>query len=161
MFTRFCTSLFLTLVLILAAAPAASAAEPAPVKMWETQIVLPTYLAGEPEPNPMFFFGRQSQGAQGPVYPYPMYDTLTGRMVQSHDYVAMERLHELHSSGAWDLIGLGLGPLVVGLLSDALRPAHGADSLRLALLLVVPVYLWSAAHYLAASRSLAADLESR
>lgn len=52
-----------------------------PVKMWETQLVLPTYLAGEPEPNPMFFFGRQSQGAQGPVYPYPMYDTLTGRRI--------------------------------------------------------------------------------
>lgn len=59
------------------------------------------------------------------------------------------------------LIGLGLGPLVIGLLSDALRPAHGADSLRLALLLVVPVYLWSAAHYFAASRTLAADLDSR
>lgn len=49
--------------------------------MWETQITLPTYLAGEPERNPMFFFGRQSQGAQGPVYPYPMYDTLTGKKV--------------------------------------------------------------------------------
>jgi predicted MFS family arabinose efflux permease len=59
------------------------------------------------------------------------------------------------------LVGLGLGPLLVGALSDALRPAHGADSLRLALLVVVPVYLWSAAHYFAASRTLAADLDSR
>ena len=44
-------------------------------------MVIPTYLAGDPEPNPMFFFGRQSQGAQAPVYPYPMYDTLTGKKV--------------------------------------------------------------------------------
>ena len=51
------------------------------VKVWEEKISLPTYLAGEPEPNPMFFFGRSSQGAQGPVYPYPMYDTLTGKKV--------------------------------------------------------------------------------
>ena len=51
------------------------------VKVWEQKITIPTYLAGEPEPDPMFFFGRASQGAQGPVYPYPMYDTLTGKKV--------------------------------------------------------------------------------
>jgi len=51
------------------------------VRVWETKEVIPTYPAGDPEPNPMFFFGRESQGAQGPVYPYPMYDTLTGKKV--------------------------------------------------------------------------------
>jgi len=51
------------------------------VRVWEEKVTIPTYLAGEPEPNPMFFFGRQSQGAQGPVYPYPMYDSLTGKKV--------------------------------------------------------------------------------
>ena len=51
------------------------------MKVWETKTVIPTYLAGEPERNPMFFFGRASQGAQGPVYPYPMYDSLTGKKV--------------------------------------------------------------------------------
>jgi predicted MFS family arabinose efflux permease len=59
------------------------------------------------------------------------------------------------------LIGLGAGPVLVGLLSDALRATHGAESLRLALLVVVPLYLWSAAHYLAASRTLSADLRAR
>jgi predicted MFS family arabinose efflux permease len=59
------------------------------------------------------------------------------------------------------LFGLGLGPLLVGLLSDALQPAHGTGSLRLALLAVAPVYLWAAAHYFAASRTLAADLRAR
>ncbi len=33
-----------------------------------------------------------------------MYATVTGRFVQSHDYIAMERLFELHSSGKYDLI---------------------------------------------------------
>ena len=63
------------------AAGASFAADASWVKVWETKIVIPTYVAGDPEPNPMFFFGRQSQGAQGPVYPYPMYDTLTGKKV--------------------------------------------------------------------------------
>jgi predicted MFS family arabinose efflux permease len=58
------------------------------------------------------------------------------------------------------LIGLGAGPVLVGVLSDALRTTHGAESLRLALLVVVPLYLWSAAHYLAASRTLSADLRT-
>ncbi len=53
-------------------------AQASAVKVWEAKTVIPTYLAGPPEPNPLFFFGRSSQGAQAPVYPYPMYDVLTG-----------------------------------------------------------------------------------
>ena len=34
----------------------------------------------------------------------PLYDNITSRFVQSHDYIAMERLYELHSSGRYDLI---------------------------------------------------------
>ena len=34
----------------------------------------------------------------------PLYQNLTGRFVHSHDYLAMEKLHELHASGDWDLI---------------------------------------------------------
>lgn len=33
-----------------------------------------------------------------------LYDNLTSRFVQSHDYVAMERLFEIHQSGRYDLI---------------------------------------------------------
>ncbi|MCL4401960.1 MAG: DUF5107 domain-containing protein [Acidobacteria bacterium] len=54
---------------------------PAAVNVRETRIVIPTYAASPPELNPMFFFGRSSQGAQAPVYPYPMYDALTGKKV--------------------------------------------------------------------------------
>ena len=60
---------------------ASFAADASAVRVWETKAVIPTYLAGDPEPNPMFFFGRQSQGALAPIYPYPMYDTLTGKRV--------------------------------------------------------------------------------
>ena len=33
-----------------------------------------------------------------------LYDNLTARFVQSHDYVAMERLFEIHQAGTYDLI---------------------------------------------------------
>jgi anion-transporting ArsA/GET3 family ATPase len=34
----------------------------------------------------------------------PLYDNITRRFVQSHDYIAMERLYDIHSSGRYDLI---------------------------------------------------------
>lgn len=40
----------------------------------------------------------------------PMYKNVTGRFVQSHDYIAMERLYELHSSGKYDLIVVDTPP---------------------------------------------------
>jgi MFS family permease len=58
-----------------------------------------------------------------------------------------------------NLIGMGLGPLLVGLLSDYLEPAHGGDSLRLAMLYLLPaVMAWSTLHFVLAARKLPADL---
>ncbi|MDZ7732318.1 MAG: ArsA-related P-loop ATPase [Acidimicrobiia bacterium] len=34
----------------------------------------------------------------------PLYQNITGKFIQSHDYIAMERLYEIHSSGRYDLI---------------------------------------------------------
>jgi anion-transporting ArsA/GET3 family ATPase len=34
----------------------------------------------------------------------PLYENITSRFVQSHDYIAMERLYEIHASGRYDLI---------------------------------------------------------
>jgi tetratricopeptide (TPR) repeat protein len=47
------------------------------VKIYEADEIITTYPAGQPDPNPMFFFGKQSQGAEGRIYPYPLYDNLT------------------------------------------------------------------------------------
>jgi len=44
-------------------------------------LIIPTYLPGPPERNPMFYFGRAYQGAKGPVYPYPFLDLLTDERV--------------------------------------------------------------------------------
>ncbi|MBW3573724.1 MAG: AAA family ATPase [Actinobacteria bacterium] len=40
----------------------------------------------------------------------PLYRNVAGRFVQSHDYIAMERLYELHTSGAYDLIVVDTPP---------------------------------------------------
>jgi anion-transporting ArsA/GET3 family ATPase len=34
----------------------------------------------------------------------PLYENITSKFVQSHDYIAMERLYEIHSSGRYDLV---------------------------------------------------------
>jgi anion-transporting ArsA/GET3 family ATPase len=39
-----------------------------------------------------------------------LYDSITSRFVQSHDYIAMERLYDLHASGRFDLIVVDTPP---------------------------------------------------
>jgi predicted MFS family arabinose efflux permease len=59
-----------------------------------------------------------------------------------------------------NLIGMGLGPLAAGMLSDALRPIVGAESLRYALLALSPGFLWCMWHMWRASRTVVHDLEA-
>jgi predicted MFS family arabinose efflux permease len=59
-----------------------------------------------------------------------------------------------------NLIGMGAGPLLVGLLSDFLEPRLGADSLRYAMLAMAFVSLWSAYHFWRVGRTVAFDLSA-
>ena len=60
-----------------------------------------------------------------------------------------------------NLIGMGLGPWGVGLLSDMLSAELGNESLRYAMLYLLPAAMgWSAVHFLLASRTLQKDLEA-
>jgi len=59
-----------------------------------------------------------------------------------------------------NIIGLGLGPFVVGILSDFFSAEHGADGLRYALVIVTLLNIWGSYHYYLAGRSLRADLEA-
>ena len=40
----------------------------------------------------------------------PLYHNITARFVQSHDYIAIERLHEIHTTGTYDLIVVDTPP---------------------------------------------------
>jgi len=57
-----------------------------------------------------------------------------------------------------NLIGMGLGPLVAGMLSDLLRSSVGRQSMRYALLVLSPGYCWCAWFFWRASRSIGGDV---
>jgi MFS family permease len=50
------------------------------------------------------------------------------------------------------LLGLGMGPYLIGLLSDLFEPAYGKESLRYALLCACALVAWSVMHFLLAAR---------
>jgi MFS family permease len=59
-----------------------------------------------------------------------------------------------------NLIGMGLGPQVVGALSDVLSPSYGPDGLRISMLLMSLVALWSSYHFWQAGKTVEGDLSS-
>jgi len=69
----------------------------------------------------------------------PLYQNISGRFVQSHDYIAVERLYELHSQGAYDLIVVDTPP-TRNAIDFLLAPQRMADffSSRFLRLLTVP-----------------------
>ena len=59
-----------------------------------------------------------------------------------------------------NFIGLGFGPMVIGFVSDMINPTYGIESIRYALLIVIPIStIWSATHYFIAARHIRSDLE--
>jgi anion-transporting ArsA/GET3 family ATPase len=69
----------------------------------------------------------------------PIYQNISGRFVQSHDYIAVERLYELHSEGSYDLIVVDTPP-TRNAIDFLLAPQRMAEffSSRLLRLLTVP-----------------------
>jgi len=58
-----------------------------------------------------------------------------------------------------NIIGLGIGPVAVGVLSDYLTPSLGSESLRYAMLFLIPaVQLWAILHFFMAAKTLREDL---
>lgn len=69
----------------------------------------------------------------------PLYQNISGKFVQSHDYIAMERLFELHSEGRFDLIVVDTPPTrnAVDFIEAPQRMAEFFSS-RLLRMLIVP-----------------------
>jgi MFS family permease len=59
-----------------------------------------------------------------------------------------------------NLIGMGLGPLATGALSDLFSPWAGDKSLRYALLTLCPIALWGSWYLLVAARTVARDVHA-
>jgi len=59
-----------------------------------------------------------------------------------------------------NLIGLGLGPMITGFVSDALEPSFGVDALRYAMAITVLVNIWCAVHYYWSARTIKEDFDN-
>lgn len=64
------------------------------VKAWEEDVVIPTYLVGAPEKNPMFLEKRIYQGSSGVVYPHPVIEKIYDEKIdQTYKAVFLENAY--------------------------------------------------------------------
>jgi len=89
-----------------------------PVKIWEEDLVLPSYQIADSDLNPIFYTGKIYQGAQGRVYPYAMMDILTdNRIEKAYKAVYLEN----------EYLKLSLLPEIGGRLFSALDKTNSYD----------------------------------
>lgn len=113
---RMCQSIFTVALILAATSPLLAAA--APVNAWEEKVTIPTYLIGPPDPNPQFYFGGNSQGAQHRIYPYPVYDNLTTeKKDKTYTMVYLEN----------EYIKIGILPELGGKIFEAVDKTNGYD----------------------------------
>lgn len=93
-----------------------------------------------------------------PVFVSVFYVGSTGAWVQGLTPLGMRSVVPAVNLLIINVIGLGLGPMTVGVLSDLFEPSLGIESLRYALLVVSSAWLWGGLHFYLASRSLRQDL---
>lgn len=126
---------------------------------WRAWVVSIAILVAAPfsiavyfSPTPLFgFLAFIVPGIVGGVYIGPGFAA-----IQSQMPIEMRSVAAAVNLFVGNIIGLGVGPFTVGLLSDLLQPAYGADSLRVALAALTGVSLWAAAHFYMAGRYLSA-----
>lgn len=88
-----------------------------------------------------------------------MYLGPTIGMVQSLVAVRMRTVASAIFLFVINLIGMGLGSLLIGAMSDALTPTYGQDALRYTLLFIMVFNLWAVYHYWRAGSYMQADLK--
>ena len=92
----------------------------------------------------------------------PMYLGPTFAMTQTLVTPAMRAMASAILLFILNLIGLGLGPVAAGWLSDTLKPTYGEESIRYSLfILAVFGNLWATVHYYFASKTINEDLGAK
>ena len=110
---------------------------------------------------PFFLSGKVAVAIAAAVIPVSLSASFIGPCVATIQTItppAMRARAAAIQSFVGNLIGLGLGPLVIGVLSDLLRPLLGADSLRYAMFAGVAAAFASIPFYLIAARHVPEDL---
>lgn len=82
-------------------------------------------------------------------------------MIQTLSPVHMRAVSSAIKMLCLNLIGMGLGPLLVGLLSDLLTPRYGDDALAVGLAYFTLVGLWGSLHFWLCGRALVKQREQR
>lgn len=96
------------------------------------------------------------------IVPAVFGSSYVGSTLAMNQALAPVRMRALASSFyllIMSLLGQGLGPQIIGILSDLYRPAHGEESLRYALMSVSLAWPWSAIHFALAARTLRRDVD--
>jgi len=83
---------------------------------------------------------------------------ITGAVTQNLAPLRMRAASAAVKTIVLTLVGLGMGPLLIGVLSDWFEPTYGVMSLRYALSVALLINFWSAAHYYFAVKHLRGDL---
>jgi MFS family permease len=103
-------------------------------------ITAPTFMLGLFTPYPVFAWFLL-------LIPNALNTLWLGPIITAAQHLAPSRMRA-SASGTFllvnNLLGLGLGPLLMGVLSDALKASYGADSLRYAAIIGVSLYLVAA-----------------
>jgi predicted MFS family arabinose efflux permease len=95
-----------------------------------------------------------------PLMLYPVHLPIYGTILQGLASVRMRSSFPAISLFIAGMIGLGIGPQMVGVASDIVRPFAGEESLRYALALIVPFFgFWAALHFYLGGKHIAADFE--
>lgn len=96
------------------------------------------------------------------IIPGFLFQTYLGNTIATTHAIVGPRMRATASAILFlilNIIGLGAGPWTVGFVSDLLAPSLGSESLRYAMLYVLPpVMAWSATHYWLAARSIREDI---
>lgn len=93
-----------TVLAILCSFVAVSVLNAQTVDMKVVKETIPTYRIGAPEADPIFFTGRVYQGAEGYIYPYPLYDVMTDELYDK-DYEIVKLGNEYIDIGILPEIG--------------------------------------------------------
>lgn len=85
----------------------------------------------------------------------------TFSLIQSLVSLRMRALASSITLFVLNIIGMGFGPQLVGILSDYFAPEYGQHSLRMALIVLSVLNLWCAWHYYTAGRTLSEDIDAQ
>ncbi len=113
----------------------------------------------------LFLLWPSAQGALRFAAPYYFVSAIWSAPLQvTAQSLAKPRMRALSAaiiSFATNLLGMGLGPVAIGAMSDALEPTHGPAAIRYALLVLAGVNFWAFVHNLLGARTLRADLRAK